>query len=165
MNGACGRLFVQIAAIILIPAAIGIAWNRRILMEAWSGRPVKSTPQAISAVPSAIPLPLGLLQVKDFFDHKDAVIVDARNADSYRAGHIKGALSLPREEAEAKLPQFQKKVHRNSTLVVYCNGFGCQDSMELGKRLITAGYLQVYVYDGGYPEWRDAGRPTEGGKP
>jgi rhodanese-related sulfurtransferase len=45
-------------------------------------------------------------------------------------------------------------------LVIYCNGYGCPDSFDLGLRLIEAGYRDVRVFEGGLPEWRDAGLPV-----
>jgi len=47
------------------------------------------------------------------------------------------------------------------TLMLYCSGFGCPDSFDLGERLLAEGYLDVRVYEGGFPEWRDAGLPVE----
>lgn len=104
------------------------------------------------------------MQVKEFFDRGEAVIVDARSPETFAKGHIRGARSLPVGEAERRLPELSRQVPKDAMLVVYCNGFGCHDSMELGKKLQQAGYEQVFVYEGGYPEWRDAGYPTEGGQ-
>jgi len=50
-------------------------------------------------------------------------------------------------------------------LILYCTGFGCPDSFDLGVILLQQGYQEVRVYEGGYPEWRDQGRPiVEGGQ-
>jgi rhodanese-related sulfurtransferase len=46
--------------------------------------------------------------------------------------------------------------------VTYCSGFGCPDSFDLGMRLIETGYRDVRVFEGGYPEWRDAGLAVAG---
>jgi rhodanese-related sulfurtransferase len=35
--------------------------------------------------------------------------------------------------------------------------------MDLAKLLMQAGYTAVYVYEGGFPEWRDAGYPVATG--
>jgi 3-mercaptopyruvate sulfurtransferase SseA len=37
--------------------------------------------------------------------------------------------------------------------------------MDLGSRLLEAGYRKVFVFLGGYPEWRDAGYPIAEGTP
>lgn len=51
-----------------------------------------------------------------------------------------------------------------TTLVVYCNGYGCPDSRETAEKLLSAGFGRVFVYEGGFPEWKEAGLPTEGEK-
>jgi rhodanese-related sulfurtransferase len=90
------------------------------------------------------------------------VIVDARSPEQYAAGHIDGAVSLPLVEIDAALSDFIARVDKNRTLVIYCSGFGCPDSFDLGVRLIESGYTDVRVFEGGYPEWRDAGLPVAG---
>ena len=66
-------------------------------------------------------------------------------------------------EADGRLAEFARRYPPTTLLVVYCNGYDCHDSRDLGAKLMKAGYRSVYVFEGGYPEWRDAGYPTEGG--
>jgi rhodanese-related sulfurtransferase len=158
-------LLAEMTAIFLIAAALGIAWNHKLLYNAWTGNapagaPAGELPQARGDAP----LPLGLMQVKELYDRKEAVIVDARDEKSIAAGHIAEAVALPVGEFEARLSRFKRSVPLEYPLVVYCNGYDCHDSMELGKKLLLAGYRTVYVFEGGFPEWRDAGYPTAGGK-
>jgi len=63
------------------------------------------------------------------------------------------------------MAEFQGKVPLESILVIYCNGFGCHDSTVLGEKLLDKGYTQILVFEGGFPEWKDAGLPTEGQRP
>ena len=152
----------EICLIVFISAAVGVAWNRALLTSAWRGEP---TSQAQSAPEGEkIPMPIGLQQVKELHDSKQAVIVDARSAAHFAQGHIEGAASLPLEEArkQPSLP-FKKKVPAGATIIVYCNGFSCHDSTELGKLLMQAGFDSVYSFEGGFPEWRDAGYPVATG--
>ena len=93
-----------------------------------------------------------------------ALLIDARSPELYQEGHLPGARSLPLVEAEAFLPDFLQEVPPEKTLILYCSGFGCPDSFDLGLQLIEEGYQDVRVFEGGYPEWRDAGRPVEGGE-
>lgn len=108
-------------------------------------------------------MPVGLPQVKELHDSRQAVLVDARSARSFTKEHIAGAVSFPLEEATRQQAPTLKGVARDAVIIAYCNGFSCHDSMELGKLLIKAGYSSVYVFEGGLPEWRDAGYPTSGG--
>jgi len=152
----------EIALILVISALAGVAWNRTLLTSAWRG---ELTQQA-EAAPAAdqLPMPVALAQVKDLHEARQAVIVDARSAASFAEGHITGAIALPLEEARKhpSLPSLAR-VPKDATIIAYCNGFSCHDSMELGKLVMRAGYASVYVYEGGFPEWRDAGYPTAKG--
>jgi rhodanese-related sulfurtransferase len=65
-------------------------------------------------------------------------------------------------EIDAALPDFLAKVAKDQIIITYCSGFGCPDSFDLGMTLIDVGYLDVLVFEGGFPEWRDAGLPIAG---
>ena len=156
-------LLAEMAVILVTAALLGVAWNHKLLYQAWTGQAPTATRE--SGQPQAdIALPLGLMQVKELYDRNEALFVDARDAVTYAAAHITGARSLPLGEIDARLPRFIAEVPPTVTLVTYCNGYDCHDSRELGARLLRAGYRTVYVFEGGYPEWRDAGYPTEGRK-
>ena len=92
----------------------------------------------------------------------DALIVDARSPELFALSHIEGAVSLPMVEIESELPGFIERIARDRPVITYCSGFGCPDSFDLAVRLLAEGYLDVRVFEGGYPEWRDAGLPITG---
>jgi rhodanese-related sulfurtransferase len=157
------HLILEMACIFLVASALGIVWNYRLLSSVWSGGAVE-TPMGpkLKTGQKSTPLPLGLIQVKELYDRHEALLVDARNGTAFAAGHITGAYSLPVGEAEAQSGRFREQVPLSSPIVAYCNGYDCHDSMELGEKLLGWGYGTVYVFEGGYPEWREAGYPTEG---
>lgn len=161
-------LLVEMVVIFVLSATIGIVWHQKILRDVLTGKPVqnqKTAEQKPEQAATVAPLPLGLMQVKELFDRQEATFVDARSKSSHEAGRIKGSLSLPLEELDTALPRFKGMVKPERTIVVYCNGFDCPDSMDLGNRLIKHGYQNVYVFLGGYPEWKDAGYAVEGSAP
>lgn len=149
--------------LLFLASMVGIGMNWKLLANTWSGKAVVSAPSGASQ--AAIPLPLGLMQVKELFDRNEATIIDSRDSTTYAAGHIKGALSLPLADAVKLLPELSGRIPKTAMLVVYCSGYSCEDSVELGKQFISAGYANVYYFDGGFPAWRDAHYPTAGGKP
>lgn len=153
---------MEMAIIVVVAASIGLLMNRQMLVDSWTGTVHQASPP-----PSAArqPLPLGLMQVKELFDRNEGYFLDARDTATYAAGHIRGARTLPLGEFQARLPEFLKNVPKTMPLIVYCNGYGCHDSGDLAKQLIDAGYWEVYVFDGGYPEWKEAGYPVEGTSP
>ncbi len=162
MKNSIGNLFLEMAVIVLVASAIGLIWNHRMLSAVWSGKSVPVPSSPVSADSANLPLPAGLAQAKYLYDHKQAVFVDARDELTFSRGRIKGAISLPVGKFEEKLAEFKNKVPLSDTLVVYCNGYGCNDSMTDGKKLMSNGYRQVLVFEGGFPEWKDAGYPLEG---
>ena len=156
------HILTEMTAIFLVAALLGIAWNHRLLHQIWTGQAVTTvTGQAPPTV--GMLLPLGLPQVKELYDRREAVLLDARDRTAFSAGHITGAISLPAGEANGESGRFRERLPLSIPIVVYCNGYDCHDSRELGERLLGWGYRTVYVFEGGYPEWRDAGYPTEWG--
>lgn len=92
-----------------------------------------------------------------------AIFVDARDEVFYTyEGHIEKAISLPNKDFAAAFARSGELLSpKDRELVIYCSGFGCEDSAELAKKLMEEGYSYVFVYEGGWPEWSDAGLPVE----
>lgn len=88
----------------------------------------------------------------------DVVLIDVRPASEYEAGHVEGALSVPLAELEERLSELP----HDATIVAYCRGPYCvMDAMAVAN-LRGAG-LDAVRLDGGFPQWRDAGRPVASG--
>jgi rhodanese-related sulfurtransferase len=156
------RHLLEALVIVALGAVIGLSVNYRLIGALLEGRLAPPAP-----VPTAngYPTPITLGQLQEALAAGGIVAVDARDADSYAEGHLPGALSLPLEEAEARLEAFRLRVDPATALAVYCNGYGCPDSFDLAIKLIAAGYASVAVFEGGLPEWRDAGLAVEEGAP
>ncbi len=74
------------------------------------------------------------------------VVVDARQAEAYRGGHICGAISFPhREMNEASTA----RLDRNKVYVTYCDGIGCNGSTKAAHQLALLGF-QVKELTGGW---------------
>jgi len=56
-------------------------------------------------------------EVREALDAGRAVVVDVRSVDSYEAGHIKGALSIPEAQIEAR----SSELPRDKLIVTYCS--------------------------------------------
>jgi len=162
MKGQTKHILLEMSVIVLIAVIVGIIWNHRMLLDVYSGKAVESGTVSPSREPAAALLPAGLMQVRELFEGQEAVFIDAREGGVFRQGHIKGAVSLPVGELDARLPDFHAKVPLDATLVIYCSGFGCHDSRTVGQKLLQSGYKQILIFEGGFPEWKDAGLPVEG---
>jgi rhodanese-related sulfurtransferase/DNA-binding transcriptional ArsR family regulator len=88
----------------------------------------------------------------------DVIILDARPANEYDAGHIAGAISVPIDQLQDRL----RTLPADKDYVAYCRGPYCvyadravellQKSRRRARRLIE-----------GFPEWRAAGFPVANG--
>lgn len=88
----------------------------------------------------------------------DVVLVDVRPASEFAAGHVDGALNIPLADLATRLSDLPA----DATVVAYCRGPYCVMAATAVTRLRDAG-VQAVRLEGGYPQWRDAGRPTVGG--
>lgn len=148
------RTFFEALLLAVLGLLLGLLVNHRLVLAASSGH-LTQVPAA-QALQSHLPQPVLLDEVRELL-RSGALPVDARDTSLYADGHLPGALSLPLGEVETGLPHFRQRVASARTLVIYCNGYGCPDSFDLGMRLLSEGFSDVRVFEGGFPEWRDAG--------
>jgi len=94
-------------------------------------------------------------QVNDLLTHngKSHVLLDVREKDEWREGHLEGALSLPRGFLEIKVETSVPE--KDTPIVAYCAG-GTR-SLLAGKILKEMGYRNVSSLSGGYAAWKNAG--------
>jgi rhodanese-related sulfurtransferase len=155
------RTLSEALLIALLGLLAGLAINHRLVLDAFAGR--LAAPASVAATASAaLPQPVLLAEVRELAA-TGALLVDARDAALYADGHLPAAISLPLAETDALLESFRQQVAAARTLILYCNGYGCQDSFDLALRLMNEGYHDVRVFEGGFPEWRDAGLPVVAG--
>lgn len=88
----------------------------------------------------------------------DVIVVDARPANEYAAGHIPGALSIPVDELKARL----QKLPKSKPFVAYCRGPYCVYADQAVEQLRASG-RRARRLAVGLPEWKSAGLPVEVG--
>ncbi|MCB9475993.1 MAG: DoxX family membrane protein [Deltaproteobacteria bacterium] len=105
--------------------------------------------------------PVTLEGAKRLFD-EGAVFFDARPQSDFDQGHIKGARHLYYADYSDEIGmQLLEEIPLDATLVTYCSGEECHASDLLARNLLILGYEKVRIFFGGWPEWVDAGYPTE----
>ena len=85
----------------------------------------------------------------------DYVLLDVREKEEYREGHLDRALSLPRGFLEMRVEQAVPD--KATPIVAYCGG-GTR-SLLAAKQLRDMGYQTVVSMSGGYTAWKNAGYP------
>jgi rhodanese-related sulfurtransferase len=88
----------------------------------------------------------------------EVIVVDARPANEYAAGHIPGALSIPLDDLKQRLQQLPK----SKPYVAYCRGPYCVYADQAVDQLRDSGRRATRLAVG-LPEWKSAGLPVEVG--
>jgi rhodanese-related sulfurtransferase len=156
------RDLLEALILILVACAAGLSLNYQLVFKSFAGvSPVETVQPAADGV--GFPEPVDFEDLERLLN-SGYLLVDARAPQAYLHSHLSGALSLPLGEAETLLADFMAKIPLDTPLILYCNGFGCPDSFDLGVRLLAEGYTRVLVYEGGFPEWRDRGGALKSGE-
>lgn len=85
----------------------------------------------------------------------DAIFVDARDEKEFKAGHIKGARSIPVNDVSNQLHDIEK--YKDRDVVVYCDN-GMRASRVSGK-LKKQGFTKLSTIAGGLAQWEKANLP------
>ncbi|AGB76192.1 MULTISPECIES: rhodanese-like domain-containing protein [Pseudocitrobacter] len=92
---------------------------------------------------------------------EDAVVVDLRQRDDFRKGHIAGSINLlPAEVKANNVGELDK--HKNKPVIV-TDASGMQ-AQESANALLKAGFEQVYVLKEGIAGWSGENLPLVRGK-
>jgi rhodanese-related sulfurtransferase/DNA-binding transcriptional ArsR family regulator len=102
--------------------------------------------------------PVSLAELLKRARRGDVVVLDARPAHEYLAGHIAGALSVPVDELQQRL----RRLSRSKEYVAYCRGPYCVYADRAVEILQASGRTATRLAEG-FPEWKAAGFPVESG--
>jgi len=94
-------------------------------------------------------------QVRKAIESGEWVLLDVREKDEYREGHLPGAISLPRGFLELRVEQLVPD--KQKPIIAYCAG-GTR-SLLAAKQLIEMGYEKVISMAGGFSAWKSQGYP------
>lgn len=110
------------------------------------------------------PQNINLVQAKTLYDI-NGLFIDGRKREEYEKGHIKGAINIPYDEfmklTVDQRKEMMRKYNKNGVIVCYCDGGGCDVSIDLGYEIAKIGFNSVNIYLGGYSEWKSKGYPIE----
>lgn len=128
---------------------------------------------ALALSPAADPYPNAHILVEadalKAVDPKAHVILDARDAKAYAAGHVPGAILMPVAELGKAVPdtpeawagRLGKLGIKADTPVVVYGGPDVRDTARAWWLLKYAGADRVGLLNGGYPAWEKAGGTVE----
>jgi rhodanese-related sulfurtransferase len=89
---------------------------------------------------------------------KSVTLLDANGSDSYKEGHIPGAIDF--SSTKGKLAKVLPK-DKGALIVAYCGGPQCQAYESAAKAAEKLGYTNVKHLRAGISGWHDAGEKME----
>ena len=105
------------------------------------------------------PMTINLEFAKYLFDQKSATFIDARETEEYDAGHIENAINIPYDYYE-DYEEIMDGLDDEGTYITYCSGGECSLSIDLADYLYNEKLFDtILIFEGGWPEWKDAGYP------
>ena len=97
------------------------------------------------------------LQARIGGNSRDLVVLDVREKDAFEAGHVPGAVNLPRGQLELRV---NTELPDPTVRIVTCCEFG-KISTLAAATLRDLGFGRAVALDGGMKAWREAGYETE----
>ena len=85
---------------------------------------------------------------------KSAVVIDVNGSDSFKAGHIPGAIDF---EANEKALAKSLPADKGALVIAYCGGPQCNAWKQAAKAASALGYTNVKHYSAGIAGWKTAG--------
>lgn len=103
---------------------------------------------------------ISIKDLKAAIASKSVTIIDANGSDSYRQGHIPGAINF-----EADAGKLQKVLPRdkNALIVAYCGGPQCMAYKAAAEKAVALGYTNVKHLPAGISGWKSAGEKVDTG--
>jgi len=90
-------------------------------------------------------------------NHKEACILDVREQDEFKAGHLLNAKSIPLGKLRDRIGELER--YREKPIVVVCRSG--QRSATACALLDKEGFSQVYNLSGGVTAWQKSSLPLE----
>ena len=100
---------------------------------------------------------IGVTEAVLLINRKDAAIVDLREPNEFKAGHIPHARNVPAGELSGRMKELEKLKAKPVLLVCQSGARSAQTCGALQKE----GYSQAVALAGGMAAWQQAGMPVE----
>lgn len=92
--------------------------------------------------------PIAINQAKAMIDKMDVTIVDIRDVQAFKAGHIQNAVLVN----DSNIEKFLKSADKNKPLLCCCyHGVSSHSAAEYFSK---QGFKEVYSLEGGFEKWK-----------
>ena len=98
--------------------------------------------------------------VNKLAESKSAVIIDVNGDDSFKAGHVPGALNFAaiKDNLTGSLPK-----KKDALIIAYCGNPKCGAYLKAAKAAEKLGYTNIKHMSAGISGWKAVGMKTEPG--
>lgn len=117
-----------------------------------SGRPLEQLVED-----AQVPI-IGVFEASKGLINGDAVFVDARSFEVYKAGFVPNALSWPAGSEPS--PELLEAMRKAPRLIVYCDGPGCRAGEDIARQALGMKFQNVLLMEDGYRGWLEKGMPV-----
>ncbi len=87
-------------------------------------------------------------KVDDLINEEKLKIIDIRDEESFKYGHIPNAININ----DSNIKRFLDDTSKNTSVLIYC--YHGNNSKGAAEYFISQGYKKVYSLDGGYSEYK-----------
>ena len=145
--------------------ATGVLLSFFITIAASAQKSVAPYPEAVTDLVARAKAQVTRIDIKEFKtildSTKQPTVVDVRELDEFAAGHIPGAINIPRGVIEFKIwpyAGYPDKTDMNKRFYLYCKTGGrCSIA---AKSLQDLGFTNLVVVDMHFADWQAAGYPV-----
>ena len=99
------------------------------------------------------------LEIAETLFEQNTLFVDARSKEYYLEGHIPN--SLCNDNLDSLVINIEQHISFDDPFVVYCSDDDCGSSEELAFSLQEQGFSNIYLFKGGWKQWKDNNLPFE----
>jgi rhodanese-related sulfurtransferase len=101
---------------------------------------------------------ISIADLKKQIDSQSVAIIDVNGAQSFKNGHIPGAINFSKDSANLKklLPK-----DKNTLIVSYCGGPACRAYMKGAKAAEKLGYSNIKHLSAGISGWKQSGQKVD----
>lgn len=93
-------------------------------------------------------------------NRSDLTVVETLSPENYEKFHLPGAKNVPlNDDFEQNIKQAAPE--KSQPVLLYCMDADCNASPKAAKQMEDLGYKEVYDYEAGKVDWKEAGLPIE----
>ena len=97
------------------------------------------------------------LEATQLINRQDALVLDVRNAEEFRQGHILNARNIPMSQLDTRHSDIAR--YKEKPVIVACESGSRSGAAAAVLR--KQGFAQVFNLSGGIAAWQQAGLPVE----